>query len=214
MKKIIIFLTLAVILCFVSCVNDSPVAVSRNFDLANGTTEEIEIPIDEDTTPAPTTEEITTTSEPSTEPPITTEEPMQALTTQAPTAAPTESTTQPPTTGLTGHHVITYDNGDQYEGNFVNGIRSGQGTYTWADGIIFIGEFVNGDPSDVGEYIHPTEAPTDPPTRVTQGRTVYWVANGEVYHSTSGCRSLARSTNIRSGTIAESGKSRGCRNCT
>lgn len=43
--------------------------------------------------------------------------------------------------------------------------------------------------------------------------TVYWVTNGEVYHSTKDCRSLARSTNIKSGTIAESGKSKGCKNC-
>jgi len=43
--------------------------------------------------------------------------------------------------------------------------------------------------------------------------TVYWTSGGEVYHATSGCRSLARSKNIYSGTIAESGKSRGCNNC-
>lgn len=43
--------------------------------------------------------------------------------------------------------------------------------------------------------------------------TVYWVTNGEVYHSTSGCRSLARSSNIKSGTIAQSGKHKACKNC-
>ena len=43
--------------------------------------------------------------------------------------------------------------------------------------------------------------------------TVYWVASGEVYHSTDKCPSLARSKNIFSGTKAESGKSRPCSNC-
>ena len=45
------------------------------------------------------------------------------------------------------------------------------------------------------------------------GETVYWVTNGEVYHSTPDCPSLSRSKNIHSGTIAQSGKSRPCKNC-
>lgn len=44
--------------------------------------------------------------------------------------------------------------------------------------------------------------------------TVFWVAGGEVYHSTSSCPTLARSTKIYSGTIAESGKSRACKVCS
>lgn len=43
--------------------------------------------------------------------------------------------------------------------------------------------------------------------------TVYWTPNGDVYHSIPNCRSLARSKTIRSGTIAESGKHKACRNC-
>lgn len=38
--------------------------------------------------------------------------------------------------------------------------------------------------------------------------TVYWVSEGEVYHSSQNCRTLKRSSNIQSGTISESGKSR------
>lgn len=45
------------------------------------------------------------------------------------------------------------------------------------------------------------------------GETVYWTPNGEVYHSTSGCPSLSRSKTVLSGSIAESGKSRPCKNC-
>lgn len=43
--------------------------------------------------------------------------------------------------------------------------------------------------------------------------TVYWTPSGEVYHKRSSCPSLARSKTIYSGTVAESGKSRGCKNC-
>lgn len=43
--------------------------------------------------------------------------------------------------------------------------------------------------------------------------TVYWVSGGEVYHSTPNCSTLKRSSNIQSGTIAQSGKSRACKVC-
>ena len=49
-----------------------------------------------------------------------------------------------------------------------------------------------------------------------QSSTVYWVPNGEVYHTHIGCRSLARSTTILSGTLEQArqaGKTRLCRNC-
>ena len=42
---------------------------------------------------------------------------------------------------------------------------------------------------------------------------VYWVVDGEVYHTTKDCVSLKRSTNIKSGTVAQSGKKRVCKNC-
>lgn len=45
------------------------------------------------------------------------------------------------------------------------------------------------------------------------GENVYWVPNGKVYHSTIDCPSLGRSKTIYHGTIAESGKPRGCKNC-
>lgn len=45
------------------------------------------------------------------------------------------------------------------------------------------------------------------------GGTVYWTPNGEVYHSTSSCPSLSRSKTVLYGSIAESGKSRPCKNC-
>lgn len=44
-------------------------------------------------------------------------------------------------------------------------------------------------------------------------KTVYWVSGGKVYHSTSSCSTLKRSSNIQSGTITQSGKSRACKVC-
>lgn len=48
---------------------------------------------------------------------------------------------------------------------------------------------------------------------VTTGQTVYWVSGGSVYHTTSNCPTLKRSSNIHSGSIAASGKSRCCKVC-
>lgn len=45
------------------------------------------------------------------------------------------------------------------------------------------------------------------------GGTVYWVSGGSVYHSTPDCPSLGRSKSIFSGSVAQSGKSRACKNC-
>lgn len=47
----------------------------------------------------------------------------------------------------------------------------------------------------------------------TNSSTVYWVPNGEVYHSTDQCTSLKRSKDIRHGSISKSGKSRPCKLC-
>lgn len=43
--------------------------------------------------------------------------------------------------------------------------------------------------------------------------TVYWVPGGKVWHSTSSCRTLSRSSDIREGTVEESGKARACYVC-
>lgn len=45
------------------------------------------------------------------------------------------------------------------------------------------------------------------------GGTVYWTPGGSVYHKRTSCPSLARSKTILSGSVAQSGKSRGCKNC-
>lgn len=45
------------------------------------------------------------------------------------------------------------------------------------------------------------------------GRIVYWVPNGEKYHTTKNCRTLARSKIINSGTISQAGGRDLCKVC-
>ena len=86
-----------------------------------------------------------------------------------------------------------------------NGYLNPQGTVNRAVCATMIARFTG--------YQEPSEptTPVAPTTPVSS--TVYWTANGEVYHSTMNCPSLSRSKNIYSGTIAQSGKSRPCKNC-
>ena len=46
-----------------------------------------------------------------------------------------------------------------------------------------------------------------------ESQTVYWTPGGSVYHSSKSCPSLAKSDNVKSGTVKESGKSRLCKKC-
>jgi len=50
------------------------------------------------------------------------------------------------TTDLRGYSkvIFLYFNGDKYEGEFKDGKRHGQGTYTFKDGRIYVGEFKDG----------------------------------------------------------------------
>lgn len=57
-----------------------------------------------------------------------------------------------------------------------------------------------------------TESIKEPEPEKTPS-TVYWTPGGKVYHSTDGCRTLARSKIIHNGTASQSGKARGCKVC-
>ena len=57
------------------------------------------------------------------------------------------------------------------------------------------------------------EAESHQQSQADIGGIVYWTPNGEVYHSTPNCPSLSRSKTIYNGSVAESGKSRPCKNC-
>ena len=47
------------------------------------------------------------------------------------------------TGGYTGEGSSEYDNGDKYEGYYVNGKRNGKGTYTYANGDVYEGDYIN-----------------------------------------------------------------------
>ena len=72
-----------------------------------------------------------------------------------------------------------------------------------------------------GSIATPAPNPTAPPATKApaaaddepHGDTVYWVPNGKVWHTTMDCSTLSRSSDIRSGTVEESGKSRACKKC-
>ena len=47
---------------------------------------------------------------------------------------------------------MTFANGDKYEGDFVNDVRSGDGKYIWANGDTYEGEFYNNLMHGWGKY--------------------------------------------------------------
>ena len=50
-------------------------------------------------------------------------------------------------------HTETWDNGDTYTGNYVNGQRTGKGIYKWNTGASYEGDFVNAELDGKGTYI-------------------------------------------------------------
>ncbi len=79
----------------------------------------------------------------------------------------------------------------------------------------------NEDPqkSDATDAVDSIEPASKKPDSTTQKKTtnaistVYWVKNGKVYHKSPNCPTLDRSTNIKSGSISQSGKSALCKVC-
>lgn len=51
-----------------------------------------------------------------------------------------------------GHGVYHYENGDLYEGEFENGLRTGHGDYRWTDGSVFRGEWLNDKKNGFGSF--------------------------------------------------------------
>jgi competence protein ComEC len=69
---------------------------------------------------------------------------------------------------------------------------------------------------DASENYGDAEAADTYMDRGSSNATYYWTPNGKSYHSTSGCRSLARSKIIDSGTLSQaqaSGHTDPCNNC-
>ena len=65
------------------------------------------------------------------------------------------------------------------------------------------------DAATEAEVLTSTEAPAD----VSNAETVYWTVNGSVWHTDRNCSALAKSKEVLSGTVEESGKERGCKLC-
>ena len=73
---------------------------------------------------------------------------------------------------------------------------------------------VEKQPKTINSTVPEPVTPDPPKTEsVPAGEIVYWVKNGKVWHNTLNCSSLKNSTEIFSGTIAESGKERLCSRC-
>ena len=54
-----------------------------------------------------------------------------------------------------GYGVYIYDDGGSYEGQWIDGVKDGQGKRTWADGSQFEGMFVAGNPHGDGKCRNP-----------------------------------------------------------
>ena len=57
---------------------------------------------------------------------------------------------------MNGAAQIKYSNGDTYDGNVSNAVKSGQGTYRWASGASYKGAWENDQMSGRGTYTYPS----------------------------------------------------------
>ena len=82
-----------------------------------------------------------------------------------------------------GYGKFIYDDGDIYEGDFVNGKREGQGTYTSKSGKVHIGRFANNQPNGKGKLKYPDgeNYEGDFVNGKFEGQGTYNFKNGEVY---------------------------------
>ena len=56
--------------------------------------------------------------------------------------------------GKNGKMAITYDNGDKYEGDFVENVKEGKGTYDYSNGDKYVGEFFEDAKDGYGIYYY------------------------------------------------------------
>jgi len=57
---------------------------------------------------------------------------------------------------IEGVGILTYSDGDKYEGEWKDGQKNGQGTYTWSNGNKYVGEFKNGKQHGQGIFTTPS----------------------------------------------------------
>lgn len=56
---------------------------------------------------------------------------------------------------LNGYVEYYWNNGDTYKGNFINGVKTGNGIFEWSNGIKYDGEWNNGLFNGEGTYVFP-----------------------------------------------------------
>ena len=74
---------------------------------------------------------------------------------------------------------MTWPDGRQYEGEFVNDVKQGQGTFQWADGRIYTGQWLNGKQNGTGAI----SSQTDGNPRMgywENGKRVKWLTQEEL----------------------------------
>ncbi|KPI83663.1 putative protein kinase [Leptomonas seymouri] len=83
---------------------------------------------------------------------------------------------------MAGYGKATWNTGDTYEGEWLDGVMHGRGTYTWTDGDYYKGEYVKGRMEGYGEMKDTTGLYTGEwvaDTRQGYGRMVY--TGGSIY---------------------------------
>ena len=102
--------------------------------------------------------------------------------------------------GYTGKATAKYENGDVYDGDFVNGIREGSGRYSYGkNNDVYVGDWVNNDKHGIGKMIYnmdepPAEGEEDKPVEPKigeyqgywengrrHGEGVFTYPNGDIY---------------------------------
>ena len=86
-----------------------------------------------------------------------------------------------------GQGTFTYGKGkwegDKYEGEFKVGYRNGQGTYTWSDGDKYVGEFKDDKPNGEGTYTWPDGRKHEGEFKegIKHGQGTFTLSNGSRY---------------------------------
>ncbi|TVQ25527.1 MAG: hypothetical protein EA382_06810 [Spirochaetaceae bacterium] len=82
-----------------------------------------------------------------------------------------------------GYGVFILENGSRYEGEFLEGIRTGQGKLIWADGREYTGEFMDNQPHGSGVLIQPDGSRYEGDFREGKlsGNGTLWFSDGRIY---------------------------------
>lgn len=93
-----------------------------------------------------------------------------------------EGPIDPKTLNRNGKGILTYKNGDSYEGNFAGEHYNGQGIYKWKDGDVYEGEFKNGERNGWGimKYANGNKLECSWKKGKSKGKGTVLLANGGV----------------------------------